>query len=135
MKDYEYQQKKMSTYVLPDTVHRQAIWAVKDVSRMRKKLETLKGKAYYTMPIDFTSPIPSGNISDNTGKYASEISNLSMRVEAIMKSMDNVPLKYREGILNRLVYDLPYDDEYHINTWRKWQQVFIYYVAVNLHIL
>lgn len=135
MKDYEYQQKKLKTYLLPDTVHRQAIWAVKDVCRMREKLETLKNKAYATMPVSLGEHNNGYHISDNTGDYASDISNLSMRVEAIMTSLENVPLKYREGIVNRLIYDLPYDDSYHGNTWRKWQQVFLYYVAINLHIL
>ena len=66
---------------------------------------------------------------------AAEIANLSWRIDAIVSAFDTVPEKYRKGIENKLVYDVPYNDNFHPNTWKKWQQVLLYYVAKNLHIM
>ena len=37
MKDY--QQRRMKSYVLPEAVYRQALWAVKDLPRLKRSLE------------------------------------------------------------------------------------------------
>ena len=37
----EYQPKKMKEYVLPETVYKQAVWAAKDFSRMKKQLREM----------------------------------------------------------------------------------------------
>ena len=46
-----------------------------------------------------------------------------------------IPFEYRDGIEDKLVYDVPYDMGHSINTWKKWQQILIYRVAENLRII
>ncbi len=136
MKDY--QQKRMKDYVLPQPVYRQALWAVKDLSRLRNRLIQLRQDAYMAGSYDFTaahSERSDSKIYDITGSKAVEIANLSRRIAAIERAFDVLPEKYRAGIEDKLVKDMPYGDFAHPNTWKKWQQVFIYNVAVNLEIL
>lgn len=77
----------------------------------------------------------SGFVCDVTGNRAAQIANLSWRIDAIVNALNALPEKYREGIERKMVYDVPYSDDYHPNTWKRWQQVFLYNVAVNLSIL
>lgn len=136
MKDY--QQKKMNSYVLPQPVYRQALWAVKDMARLLSKLEEMKQNAYTVGERDYLFPCISkdeGRVCDVTAIKAVDIAFLSQRIEAIEKAFEFIPPKYRDGIRQKLMYDIPYSDSFHHNTWKKWQQVYIYNVAVNLHIL
>ena len=62
-------------------------------------------------------------MGDATGNKAVEIANLSWRIDAIVRAFDAIPEKYRTGIEEKLVFDIPYSDESHPNTWKRWQQV------------
>ena len=130
----EKQRKRMQSYVLPETVYRQALWAVKDLPRMRKKLEELEDsldsmpQAYSGMPRGGSGP------ADLTALRAGEMAGLSMRIRAIEESLGSVPETYRDSILDKLAYGVPYPDYVHMNTWKKWQQVYLYQVAVALRL-
>lgn len=135
MKDY--QQKRMKSYVMPQTVYRQALWAVKDLERLRNKLAEMKQDAYVLDGFDLTMPSSGrgGRVCDVTGSKAVEIANLVRRIEAIELAFMTLPQEYRRGIEEKLVYGRPYDQWAHSNTWKHWQQVFLYHVAVNLQLL
>lgn len=136
MKDYEYQQKRLKGYVLPVAVQRQAVWAVKDLERLVEQLDYYKAKFYSISGRDFSVEYDAGAcVKDATAERAALLCNLTARIGAIEDALKIIPIIYRMGIRDHLVKDLPYSDEYHINTWRKWQQIFIYNVAVNLNIL
>lgn len=136
MKDY--QQKKLKDYVLPQPVYRQALWAVKDLERLKQRLEELKAEAYVLGGHDVTMPAlgyGTGLVCDSTGNKAVKIAALSIRIEAIDNALGVLPEKYRAGIEGKLTRDEPYDEELaHLNTWKKWQQIYLYHVAVNLQI-
>ena len=58
------------------------------------------------------------------------------RIKAIESAFEQVPAKYRSGLKDKLIYDMPLSRlGYSVNTWKKWQQVLLYHVAVNLKIL
>jgi len=65
---------------------------------------------------------------------ASQIVNLTTRIHTIEESLKYIPEKYRDGILGKLAYGVPYPDLYHINTWKKWQQTYLYQVALGLQL-
>ncbi|MBR3705818.1 MAG: hypothetical protein IKM19_02505 [Firmicutes bacterium] len=134
----DYQQKKLKSYVMPQPVYRQALWAVKDLDRLKIRLKELKADAYVLGGYDMTMPAAgygTGRVCDSTGSKAVEIAHLSRRIEAIENALMQVPERYREGIMARMTQDDPYNEETaHINSWRRWQQVFLYYVAHNLKI-
>ena len=133
----EYQPKKMKEYVLPETVYKQAVWAAKDFSRMKKQLMEMQ-YSIENIPsagADFLMPaVSGGRVSDVTGRKATEMVRISQRIESIEKALSAVPLKYRSGIRSYFFDGVPYGDEAHRNTWTKWQQIFIYHVAINLGI-
>lgn len=137
MKDYDYQLRSSGGYVLPQTVFKQAVWAVKDLPRLRERYEELKGRAYvigsHSMLLEAGV---NGNLSDTTAQNAVELVNISNRIKAIEDAIPKIPLKYREGVLLHLTNDVQYDELYaNIKTWRKWQQVFIYHCAANLMLI
>jgi hypothetical protein len=77
-----------------------------------------------------------GSISDITGNRASEITLTESRIRAIESAFNEVPDKYRNGLRDKLLSDVPASKlGYSVNTWKKWQQVLLYHVAVNLKLL
>lgn len=137
MKDYDYQLKKDCGYLLPQTVFKQAVWAVKDLPRLKERYEQLKSSAYvigsHSMLLEAGI---NSNLSDVTADNAIELVNISNRIKAIEDAIPNIPEKYREGVVLHLTNDVQYDELYaNIKTWRKWQQIFIYHCAVNLMLI
>lgn len=134
MKDY--QQKRMKSYVLPEAVYRQALWAVKDLARLKARLEVLEEEIdqVCTPVLDELAGGSSGKVCDMTGHRAGELANLSLRIAAIETAAMELPEKYRDGVINKLAYGVPYGDEYHLNTWKHWQQVYLYQVAMRLQL-
>ena len=135
MKDYQF--KRDNTYVLPQAVYRQALYAVKDLTRLRRKLFYLKEEAGSVKCLDPSVGLVSGGtISDLTGNLATEIGLTEQRIRSIEDAFIKLPEKYRTGVEDKLVYDVPYDESAHcINTWKKWQQILIFHVAANLKLL
>lgn len=130
----EYQLKKLKSCLLPETVYRQAVWAVKDLPRMRETLRNLE-EALDSIPLsDVGQPRGSGGYADLTALRGGQIANLTMRIHTIEDSLKYIPVKYRDGVLDKLAYGVPYPDTYHLNTWKKWQQAFLYQVAVGLQL-
>lgn len=130
----EYQQKKMKSYLLPEAVYRQALWAVKDLPRMREKLMELE-QSIDRLPQTYTGqPRCSGIHADLTAARAGQMASLAMRIRIIEDSLKIVPEKYQDGILDKVAYGVPYPDLHHSNTWKRWQQVFLYQVAVGLQL-
>lgn len=132
MKDY--QQKRMKEFVLPETVYRQALWAAKDLPRMKNRVKELQEKLDAVSSQIVRESRTIGAYSDRTGNMAADMASLSSRIKAIEEALASVPEKYRRGIENKLFKGLDFGDDYHPNTWRKWQQVYLYNVAVNLGI-
>lgn len=132
----EYQLKKMKNYVLPETVYRQALWAVKDLNRLKEELnKAVENVDNIHSPNFFNESIGSGYYSDITAKKADKLIALTNRIESIEAALFSIPEKYREGIKQKLVDGKSYGDEFHPNTWKKWQQVYIYNVAKNLGLI
>ena len=75
-----------------------------------------------------------GRPADLTALRAGEIAGLSMRIRAIEDCLKCIPEKYQDGILDKLAYGVPYPDCSHLNTWKKWQQVYLYQVALALQV-
>jgi len=133
----DYQQNREKNYTLPQCVYRQALWAVKDLNRLKQRYKELEEQASYIRSIDFSSSVPIAgvmHVSDNTSYLAMDLARISKRIEAIEDAFLAIPPKYEEGIRNKLIYDIPYTEEYCMNTWKKWQQIFLFTVAMNLHI-
>lgn len=133
----DYQLKKGNSYLLPQTVYRQALYAVKDLTRLKKKLLYLEYDVSGIVPGDPSAIMSNGgSISDVTGNRASEIALTESRIKAIESAFEMVPDKYRRGLKEKIIYDVPSEKlDHSVNTWKKWQQVLLFHVAVNLKLL
>jgi hypothetical protein len=133
----EYQQKKMRSYVMPEAVYRQALWALKDLPRLREELKQLvEERDLITSGALIVSDVTfgTGKISDSTGNRAVKIANISSRILAIESAFAEIPDKYRKGLWIRNIENAKYEDGAHPNTWKKWQQILIFHIAQNLQL-
>lgn len=133
MKDY--QQKRMNPYVMPEAVYRQALWAVKDLPRLKDSLERRmdcegrpSGASLVGERVSGRNPCE----NDVTASEAMERAMLSIKIQAIEDAFYQIPDKYREGIRLKLTEGKAYGDDFHLNTWKKWQQIYIFHTAKNL---
>ncbi len=129
--------KDPKRFVIPQTVYRQAYWALRDLGRMKEELARLEDERDLIASgekilsnFDFGTSF----VSDNTGNRAVKIANLSSRILAIEAAFYEIPEKYRLGLWDKNVENIDYPGPTHLNTWKKWQQVLIYYVAKNLQL-
>ena len=122
---------------LPDTVYRQAVWAARDLPRLRKKLSELEEErdTLYAADPSRERLTRNGSVSDMTGQKAAELAQLSQRVRAMEAAFEITPDKYQQGIRDYLCLGEAYPETFHRNTWKRWQKVVIYQLAVNLKIL
>ena len=131
----EYQVKKLKDYVLPEAVYRQALWAVKDLNRLKEQLnEEVENVDNIHSPDFFNESVGKGFYSDLTGKKAEKLITLTNRIEAIENALFSIPEKYRRGMIEKLANGGMFEDRFHPNTWKRWQQIYIYHVAKNLGI-
>lgn len=137
MREFEYQPRKEKDFLIPQAVYKQAVWAVKDLPRLREKFSVLKGDAYSIGSHNLLVQAGlNGLLSDVTSNNAIELVNLSFRINAIEEAAEMLPEKYKMGVLTHITNDVLYDETFaNIKTWRRWQQVFIYYCALNLKLL
>jgi hypothetical protein len=132
----EYQSKKLKEYVLPETVYRQALWAVKDVARLKEELnKAIENIDNIHSPNFFNESIGKGIYSDTTAKKADRLITITNRIDSIEAALFSVPEKYRQGLRSKLMEGGSFGDQFHPNTWKKWQQVYIYHVAKNLGLI
>ena len=132
----EYQSKKLKEYVLPETVYRQALWAVKDISRLKDELNrAVENIDNIHSPSFFNESVAKGVYSDTTAKKADRLITITNRIDSIEAALFSVPEKYRQGLRKKLMEGGSFGDQFHPNTWKKWQQVYIYHVAKNLGLI
>lgn len=131
----EYQVKRLKDYKLPEAVYRQALWAIKDVNRLKEELNrTVEDIDSIHSPSFVNESRGKGLYSDITASKAEKILVLTNRIENIENALFAIPEKYRMGMRNKLMDGGSFGDKYHPNTWKKWQQVYIFHVAKNLGI-
>ena len=132
----EYQARRMKDYVLPEAVYRQALWATKDLNRLKDELnKTMEDVDAVSSHSLINESMGQGLYSDITAKKAERLVILSSRIDSIESALFYIPERYRNGISRKLHEGSDFGDEFHPNTWKKWQQVYIYHVAKNLGLI
>ena len=112
-------------YTVPKPVYFQCYWIIKDIDRL-KRLEAIGSYAKKSDELVFF-------VDDQEVIRNSEVlTQAAWKLECIRKAIAKVPEEYRQGTIDCLVYNVPYADIAHENTWRKWRKVFIRELAKNL---
>ena len=128
----EWQQTRMSEYVMPNAVYYQSIWAVRDLDRMEQRLRELNRNAMQEAS-GVLNESAIGYKESKTENKAMEAAILSERVGGIRNALTEIPERYRVCILENIVYNEPV--RFPGKLWKLWKQKFLYRVAVNLSLM
>lgn len=130
----EWQQTKMTDYIMPDTVYYQTLWAVRDLSRMEKRLKELKKGQGSPGSASVIKERKSSYGSSRVEDMALEQAVLEERIEGIRGALMQVPDPYRSYVMSNIVLKNS-GATFPNKTWRNWKQKFLYNVARNLSMM
>ena len=108
MKERQYQRAK--SWKLPHAVHYQCIWLIRDMERLR---------------VLAANPEPSPAAAE-----------ARFRLDCIQLALQEVPEFYRDGIIGNIRGERSgYGEHAHLNTWKRWKQIFLYELALDLRLI
>ena len=110
---------------VPKQVYFQCIWIVKDIERL-KRLEAIGNYSQEGNEMVFFVD------EEDVIRNAAVLKQAAWKLECIRKAIAKLPKEYRQATIDSIVFNVPYGDVAHENTWRKWRQVFIRELAKNL---
>ncbi len=114
-----------SKYRVPKAVYYQCVWILKDLDRLRR-LEAIG--SYTGREDELVFFVDDEEVIRN----AEVLTQAAWKLECVRNAIEKVPKEYRQNTLDCIVYNVPFGDSAHENTWRKWRQVFIRELAKNL---
>lgn len=132
----EWQQKRCAEFVMPAPVYYQAIWAVRDLSRMENRIAELdreirSGATGASLVSDGKSNY--GMVRPTENKAVEKIM-LEGRVKAIRSALQIVPPSYQGIVLDNIVHHTKMTG-YASKIWKIWKQRFLFHVAKNLSLM
>lgn len=104
-----YMLRSFDSYILPREVYYQCIWLIKDMERLQ-------------------------DLKRDVGRSSVGIA-ATKRLDAIDRALEELPDVYREPMIRNIINKEEFPETAHENTWRKWKQLFIYQLAVNLELV
>ena len=110
---------------VPKQVYFQCFWTVKDMERL-KRLEAISNYSQGNNEMVFFVD------DEDVIRNAEVLKQAAWKLECIRNAITKLPKEYRQATIDSIVYNIPYGDVAHENTWRKWRQVFIRELAKNL---
>lgn len=110
---------------VPKAVYFQCCWIVKDIERLRRLEAIGSYSARADEQVYFVD-------EEQVIRNADVLVQAAWKLECIRKAIAKVPKEYRQTTIDCIVYNVPYADSAHENTWRKWREVFIRELAKNL---
>ena len=110
---------------VPKQVYFQCIWTVKDIERL-KRLEAISNYSQEGNEMVFFVD------EEDVIRDVAILKQATWKLECIRKAITKLPKEYRQATIDNIVFNVPYGDVAHENTWRKWRQVFIRELAKNL---
>lgn len=115
-------------YKLPKTVYYQCFWLVKDMERLRR-LEAARKCGVKDGELVFFVD------DEEVIKNEDVLTQAKWKLDCIRKALRIIPIEYRQGTLDAIIYNVPFNDMAHENTWRKWRQIFFRELARNLMLI
>lgn len=123
----EYQAK--GKYNLPQNVYLRTLYLIRDYDRLREE---------YTEILYRSPPPPDGQpgsrkVSDETAEKAIKMEAVARECRAVEQAIVCIPEEYRSGVVNNVMYRVPYPDTAGYATWSRHRRKFIQNVAQNMH--
>lgn len=127
----DYQRIRRNQWVLPHNLYRQTLYAIRDYPRLKEEYEyLLQGQS---TEIDGQ---PKGNhIGDPTAATALKAERLHNRLKAIDDAKMVIPVEYRKGVWDNILYGKPFPKYAHKNTFGYHKAHLVYEVAKNLTLI
>ena len=118
-------------YKLSRECYKRVIWTIKDYPRR---------KAQYEAIIESSTPPPDGQprgtqTGNPTERKALRAAEIGYEINAIEGALEKIPEEYRKGILNFIIYRVPFPTDASEMTYKRWKKRYIYFVAVKLGIV
>lgn len=113
---------------VPKAVYYQCIWTVKDMDRLRR-LEAANNHISKRGEFVFFED------DDEIIRSADVLEQAKWKLGCIRDAIDLVPEEFRQNTVDSIVYNIPFSDMAHENTWRHWRHVFIRELAKNLMLI
>jgi len=113
-------------YKLPKEVYMQTLWFVRTYPRMKEELSAQIGRSHKM------DGQPRGTQpGDPTAATAIQCAELSAKIAAVDRALQEIPEEYRSGIFQNVVYRIPYPSYAAPNTWKQYRRRFLFRVARN----
>ncbi len=128
----DYQRRGDDGQRLDDDVYRRALWTIKGYYRMKEDAEAILHES--PGPPD-GMPGPTNNISDPNASKAIKREELVRQTDAIDKALLIVPVEYRKGVWQNILYHSPYPLGAGTATYGRWRIRFIREVVRLLNIV
>lgn len=112
---------------IPRAVYFQCIWVLKDIDRLRRLEAADDHREMFAEDeyIFFES-------DEDVVKNADVFTHAKWKLGCVRRAIEKVPEEYRQTTIDSIVYNLPFSDMAHENTWRKYRRIFIRELAQNL---
>ena len=127
----EYQRQKGNKYILPRELYNQTIWQIRDYHRLKDQAEAILEAS--PEPSDGQ---PKGNGTGNTVENkAIKRERLLCTIQIIEESKASIPIEYREGVWNNVLFRQPFPEDADRSTYGRYKSKFVYEVAKKLFLL
>ena len=124
-----YKQKRKTKDMLPHCIYMQVLYIIKDYPRLKEEYNNIIHETHVN------DGQPRGNkTGDPTASKAAKIVSISDKISAIEKAQNDIPLEYRNAIINNIMFGIRYPDYASKNTWSAWRKKYMNSVAKELNL-
>lgn len=118
----------MINYKLPYETYKRVMWTIRDSYRQKQEYEAIL-EAY---PNPFDGQPRGTDKADPTGQKAIKLAEIDALWDVIITALDIVPAEYRKGIMQFILFRVPFPRDAHPDTYKRWKQRYIYSLACML---
>ena len=113
---------------IPDTLCRQVVWLIKDYDRLKQEYDN----AIWDSPDPPDGQPRGSNNGDPTSREAIKRAEIFKKLQAVERSILEIPECYREGVWNNMIYKIPYPNNADRTTYWRYKARFIRGVAEKM---
>ena len=125
----EYQRKKNNPYLLPHALYMRMIYLIRDYNRLKAEVESI---LHNSPPPPNGMPSGQNKIKLPTEEKAIKLALTEEEIEAIENALAEIPEFFRLPVMNNIMYGFRYPIGADERTFRRYKQIFVFYVAQNL---
>lgn len=127
----EYQRQNGDKYKMPDAVYNQTVWQIRDYHRLKDQADAIMEAS--PEPSDGQ---PKGNGTGSTVESkAIRRERLLYTIRVIEDSKASIPIEYREGVWNNVLFRRPFPKHANRSTYGRYKSKFLCEVADKLFLL